>query len=57
MEEKKRSFAELTINTATEGGHFVMQNPSDRNSAYGHPVLFAGTLEQCLDFVRRMITQ
>lgn len=52
------TYAGLTINAAMKGGHYVCDVPPHRRSDdFGWPIqiLFAGDLEECLDFMKTHI--
>jgi hypothetical protein len=57
MTDQANSYASLSLSAAIEGGFFIMQTTDDTNRGLHRPILYAGTLEQCLGFIRAQIVQ
>jgi hypothetical protein len=51
----KPTYRTLTISAAVDKGHFVHESQDDSNRGLYRPILFAGDLEQCLEWVRSRI--
>ena len=45
----------LTIRAANDKGHFVYEDAEESGRGMYRPILFAGDLEQCLEWVRSRI--
>jgi len=45
----------LTIRAAHDKGHFVYEDMEESGRGFYRPILFAGDLEQCLEWVRSRI--
>jgi hypothetical protein len=51
----KVEYESLTICAASDKGHFVYEGADDTTRGAYRPILFAGDLEQCLEWVRSRI--
>ena len=52
MNDPEKTYEALTIHAAESAGHFVMQAVGEDTRGLYRPILFAGTLEQCLSWVK-----
>jgi len=53
--QTRTKYGALTIRAAEEKGHYVHQSSTEETCGAYCPILFAGDLEQCLEWVRSRI--
>ena len=54
-DQTRTKYGALTIRAAVDKGHFVHEDQDDSSRGLFRPILFAGDLEQCLEWVRSRI--